>query len=185
MVIISFSFAISNSRRWGDKFTVTGTWENGKMWFRSNDARGMGAYVPLNGTTSTWSWVEAHAMDNGAALDAGNISEMTFVPGTEGFGLLGKKFVAWTSITKGNDKPRLQIVQSDATTLDNMVATFDNLATRLVFEAPLQSENDFEAAAASGDNTVCDCCVREINGEIYIAAIGQKAGLSVFKMTAK
>lgn len=216
---------ISNSRRWGDKFTVTGTWENGKMWFRSNDARGMGAYVPLNGTTSTWTWVEAHAMDNGTALDAANISEMTFVPGTEGFGLLntnsavgahvmsgnthgaytevkvypalaktfgynffsfaGEKFVAWTSIAKGNDKPRLQIVQSDATTLDNMVATFDNLATRLVFEAPLQSENDFEAAAAGGGNTVCDCCVREINGEIYIAAIGQKAGLSVFKMTAK
>ena len=216
---------IANSRRWGDKFTVTGTWENGKMWFRSNDARGMGAYVPLNGTTSTWDWVEAHAMDNGTALDAANISEMTFVPGTEGFGLLntnsatgahvmsgnahgaytevkvypalaktfgynffsfaGEKFVAWTSIAKGNDKPRLQIVQSDATTLDNMVATFDNLATRLVFEAPLQSENDFEAAAAGGSNTVCDCCVREINGEIYIAAIGQKAGLSVFKMTAK
>ena len=216
---------ISNSRRWGDKFTVTGTWENGKMWFRSNDARGMGAYVPLNGTTSTWTWVEAHAMDNGTALDAANISEMTFVPGTEGFGLLntnsavgahvmsgnaheaytevkvypalaktfgynffsfaGEKFVAWTSITKGNDKPRLQIVQSDATTLDNMVATFDNLATRLVFEAPLQSENDFEAAAVGGGNTVCDCCVREIDGEIYIAAIGQKAGLSVFKMTAK
>lgn len=216
---------ISNSRRWGDKFTVTGTWESGKMWFRSNDERGMGAYVPLNGTTSTWAWVEAHAMDNGTALDAANISEMTFVPGTEGFGLLntnsatgahvmsgnahgaytevkvypalaktfgynffsfaGEKFVAWTSIAKGNDKPRLQIVQSDATTLDNMVATFDNLATRLVFEAPLQSENDFEAAAAGGGNTVCDCCVREINGEIYIAAIGQKAGLSVFKMTAK
>ena len=216
---------IANSRRWGDKFTVTGTWESGKMWFRSNDERGMGAYVPLNGTTSTWTWVEAHAMDNGTALDAANISEMTFVPGTEGFGLLntnsavgahvmsgnahgaytevkvypalaktfgynffsfaGEKFVAWTSIAKGNDKPRLQIVQSDATTLDNMVATFDNLATRLVFEAPLQSENDFEAAAAGGGNTVCDCCVREINGEIYIAAIGQKAGLSVFKMTAK
>ena len=216
---------IANSRRWGDKFTVTGTWENGRMWFRSNDERGMGAYVPLNGTTSTWTWVEAHAMDNGTALDAANISEMTFVPGTEGFGLLntnsavgahvmsgnahgaytevkvypalaktfgynffsfaGEKFVAWTSIAKGNEKPRLQIVQSDATTLDNMVATFDNLATRLVFEAPLQSENDFEAAAAGGGNTVCDCCVREINGEIYIAAIGQKAGLSVFKMTAK
>lgn len=216
---------IANGRRWGDKFTVTGTWENGKMWFRSNDERGMGAYVPLNGTNKTWTWVEAHAMDNGAALDASNISEMTFVPGTEGFGLLntnsavgahvmsgsahgaytevkvypalaktfgynffefaGEKFVAWTSITKGNDKPRLQIVQSDATTLDKMVATFDNLATRLVFEAPLQSENDFEAAAAGGGNTVCDCCVREINGEIYIAAIGQKAGLSVFKMTAK
>ena len=216
---------IANSRRWGDKFTVTGTWESGKMWFRSNDDRGMGAYVPLNGTTSTWNWVEAHAVDNGAAFDAGNISEITFVPGTEGFALLntnssagahvmkgnahgaytevktypalaktfgynffdfaGKKFVAWTSIAKGNDKPRLQIVQSDATTAEKMVETFDNLATRLVFEAPLQSADNFDAAAAGGGNTVCDCCVREINGEVYIAAIGQKAGLSLFKVTAK
>lgn len=216
---------IENGRRWGDKFTVTGTWENGRMWFRSNDARGMGAYVPLNGTTSTWNWVEAHAVDNGSAFDAGNISEITFVPGTEGFALLntnsdlgahvmkgnghaaytevktypalaktfgynffefaGQKFVAWTSIVKGNDKPRLQIVQSDATTVEKMVETFDNLATRLVFEAPLQSEDNFEAAAAGGGNTVCDCCVREINGEVYIAAIGQKAGLSLFKVTAK
>ena len=66
-----------------------------------------------------------------------------------------------------------------------MVETFDNLATRLVFEAPLQSADNFDATAAGGGNTVCDCCVREINGEVYIAAIGQKAGLSLFKVTAK
>lgn len=216
---------ISSGRRWGDKFTVTGTWENGKMWFRSYDSRGMVGYVPLNGTNTTWNWVEAHAVDNGSAFDAGNISEVSWVPGTTGFCILNtnsalgahvmsgnasgaysevktyptlaktfgynffevgdNKFVAWASLKNGNALPRLQIVQSDATTLDKMVETFDNLATRLVYEAPLQNANDMNTAGVGGGNTVCDCCVREINGEIYIAAMAQKAGLSVFKVTAK
>lgn len=216
---------ISSGRRWGDKFTVTGTWENGKMWFRSYDSRGIVGYVPLNGTNTTWNWVEAHAVDNGSAFDAGNISEVSWVPGTTGFCILNtnsalgahvmsgnasgaysevktyptlaktfgynffevddNKFVAWASLKNGNDLPRLQIVQSDATTLDKMVETFDNLETRLVYEAPLQNANDMNTAGVGGGNTVCDCCVREINGEIYIAAMAQKAGLSVFKVTAK
>ena len=95
------------------------------------------------------------------------------------------KFVAWTSIAKGNDLPRLQIVQSDATTLDGMIETFDNLATRLVFEAPLQHAEDLTLNGVGGGHTVCDCCVREINGETYIAALSQKAGLSLFKVTLK
>ena len=216
---------VASGRRWGDKFTVTGTWENGKMWFRSFDDRGMVGYFPLNGTNTTWSWVEAHAVDGGSAFDANNISEATWVPGTEGFCLLNtnstagahvmsgnahgaysevktytslaktfgynffeaadEKFVAWVSLANGNDKPRLQIVQSDATTKENMVATFDNLATRLVYEAPLQNADDMNTAGVGGGNTVCDCCVREIDGTIYIAAMAQKAGLSLFKVTAK
>ena len=216
---------VSNGRRWGDKFTVTGTWENGKMWFRSYDDRGMVGYFPLTGTNTTWDFVEPHAVDGGSAFDANNISEVTWVPGTEGFCLLNtnstagahvmsgnahgaysevktysslaktfgynffeaadEKFVAWVSLANGNDKPRLQIVQSDATTKENMVATFDNLATRLVYEAPLQNADDMNTAGVGGGNTVCDCCVREIDGTIYIAAMAQKAGLSLFKVTAK
>ena len=216
---------ISSGRRWGDKFTVTGTWEDGKMWFRSFDSRGMVGYVPLNGTNTTWSWVEAHAVDNGSAFDAENISEVSWVPGTTGFCILNtnsdlgahvmsgnasgaysevktyptlaktfgynffevgdNKFVAWASLKNGNALPRLQIVQSDATTLDKMVETFNNLETRLIYEAPLQNANDMNTAGVGGGHTVCDCCVREINGEIYIAAMAQKAGLSLFKVTAK
>lgn len=215
---------ISNGRRWGDKFTVTGTWENGKMWFRSYDSRGMVGFVPLSGENTTWSWVEAHPVDNGNAIDADNISEVTWVPGTEGFCLLNtnsdlgahvmsgtsgaytevksyptlaktfgynffevgdNKFIAWTSLVYGKESPRLQIVQSDATTVEKMVETFDNLYTRLVFEAPLQNADDMTVPGVGGGHTVCDCCVREINGELYIAAIAQKAGLSLFKVTAK
>ena len=215
---------ISSTRRWGDKFTVTGTWENGKMWFRSYDSRGMVGFVPLSGENTTWDWVEAHPVDNGNAIDANNISEVTWVPGTEGFCLLNtnsdfgahvmsgtsgaytevksyptlaktfgynffevgdNKFIAWTSLVYGKESPRLQIVQSDATTVEKMVETFDNLSTRLVFEAPLQNADDMTVPGVGGGHTVCDCCVREINGELYIAAIAQKAGLSLFKVTAK
>ena len=66
-----------------------------------------------------------------------------------------------------------------------MVTTFDNLATRLVYEAPLQNASDMNTDGVAGGNTVCDCCVREIDGTIYIAAMAQKAGLSLFKVTAK
>ena len=122
-------------------------------------------------------------MDGGSEIKTYPALAKTF--GYNIFEAPGEKFVAWTSLIKGNDKPRLQIVQSDASTLAKMQDTFDNLATRLVYEAPLQNADEMDTAGVGGDNTVCDCCVREINGEIYIAAMAQKAGLSLFKVSAK
>lgn len=132
---------------------------------------------------STTSSIGAHLMNGGTEVKTYPALAKTF--GYNFFEAAGEKFVAWTSLIKGNDKPRLQIVQSDASSLAKMQDTFDNLATRLVYEAPLQNADNMDTAGVGGDNTVCDCCVREINGEIYIAAMAQKAGLSLFKVSAK
>lgn len=190
----------SNAKYWvrtyqGDDTMTAYAWpSNGWTWLEasrmdtSNDKGNIGeiAWYPGNNSycmISTNSTVGAHLMSGSTEVKAYPSLAKSF--GFNFFEVGDNKFVAWVSLKNGNDLPRLQIVQSDASTLDKMEETFDNLATRLVYEAPLQNANDMNTAGVGGGNTVCDCCVREINGEIYIAAMAQKAGLSVFKVTAK
>lgn len=93
----------------------------------------------------------------------------------------GTKYAAWVSMAQGGEKPRLQIVEVDGSSLTTLKAGLDAYPTNVVFEAPIQSESDFTVAGAStGINA--DCAVRVINGEVYIAAMGWKNGLSVFKL---
>ena len=178
----------------GDTMTAIVWPGNGFTWLEpsrkdtNDDANTIGelAWYPGQASyclISTTSSIGAHLMNGGTEVKTYPALAKTF--GYNFFEAAGEKFVAWTSLIKGNDKPRLQIVQSDASTLDKMQDTFDNLATRLVYEAPLQNADNMEAEGVGGGNTVCDCCVREINGEIYIAAMAQKAGLSLFKVSAK
>lgn len=164
------------------------TWLEGDAKNTDSDSNNIGelAWYPGQDSyclISTTSVVGAHLMNGANEVKTYPALAKTF--GYNFFEAAGEKFVAWTSLFNGNDKPRLQIVQSDASTLEKMQATFDNLATRLVYEAPLQNADDMDTAGVGGGNTVGDCCVREINGEIYIAAMAQKAGLSLFKVTAK
>ena len=89
-----------NARRLGDKVSVEGNYQDGKLWFRSNDKDGMvcavifqegwGAQYPNNDDKSwkgadVWNWVEARGKM--PVKDANNISEY-YTFGTGNYGLI-------------------------------------------------------------------------------------------------
>lgn len=67
----------ANGRRFGDRISIEGTYQNGRVWYRSYSA-GMTAYIKLSSTYSdgfngshAWNWVEAlgtTASDDGDAM---------------------------------------------------------------------------------------------------------------------
>lgn len=220
---VTVTTAASN-RRWGDKFTVDGTWESGNTWWRSYDDRGMVGFIPLQGKTKdegfNWNWYEAHAIDGGTAFDANNISEVTWYPSTTGYCILntnseagahlmegkehakytevatypalartfgwnffeieGEKHIAFVSMAEGAAKPSLQVIKGDGSSLDALKATLDAYPSNVIFKAYLQDPLSIEVEGFGG-MYAGDCCVREIDGRIYIAAGTNKVGLSMFR----
>ena len=56
---------------------------------------------------------------------------------------------------------------------------------KVVFEAPVQDGMDATVVSpCPATHSTGDCVVREINGEIYMAAMIQNVGISVFKLNA-
>ena len=136
----------------------------------------------LIGTNSS---TALYLMSGTSAAGAGTVNtkyeKLKNTLGVNFFEYNGVKYVAWVSMANGGNKPRLQIVELDGSSLASLKTGLDAYPHNVVFEAPIQSESDFAAAGANG-GVNADCAVRVINGEVYIAAMGWKNGLSVFKL---
>ncbi|MBQ3722632.1 MAG: hypothetical protein II851_02875 [Bacteroidales bacterium] len=100
----------------------------------------------------------------------------------------GKRYVAYTRQVSSTDG-RVLIMEGAAT--DDWQTLID--AHKVVYQASIQNdvafydgdwhqEMDVESPKASGHSGM-DLAVREIDGALYIAAIKQNVGLSLFKMT--
>ena len=221
------AYNLGAARRFGDKFTVSGTWQSGIIWLRSNQAAPLEAVIPItNGALQTW--IDGHRITNsddnciseiswypvsdktipnyclmsttsdkgvhlmtgcstaGTATEAATFPELAKTWGYQFFEFEGEKFIAWVSLKYGNDKPRLQIIKGDGSTLETLKEALSNLKANMVAEYALSNEdNDLSVGGKAATKTLADCAVRVINGTVYIAALGEEGGLSLFKLTAK
>lgn len=220
-------YQLDAARRFGDKFSVTGTWQSGTIWLRSNQVSPLEAVLPINnGALQTW--IDAYRITNS---DDNCISELSWYPvddntkqdyclmsttsdqgvhlmkgcstkgtateeavfpelaktwGYQFFEFNGEKFIAWVSLKYGNDKPRLQIIKGDGSSLETLKSALSQLKANMVAEIALSNEaNDLTVAGKAASKTLADCAVRVINGTVYVAALGEEGGLSLFKLTAK
>lgn len=220
-------YNLDAARRFGDKFTVSGTWQSGIIWLRSNQDNPLEAVIPINaGKLQTWidayritneddnciseiSWypvsdntkadycLMSTTSDSGVHLmtgctTAGAATEYAVYPAlakTFGYNFFeydGEKYIAWTSLKNGNSKPRLQIIKGDGSSLVTLDAALANYEKNLIAEFALSNEeNDLNKGGNEASKTLCDCAVRVIGDEVYIAALGEECGLSLIKISAK
>ena len=89
----------------------------------------------------------------------------------------GQDCIAFVSLFD-KSKPKLVILKGSWSSVDALKDALDT--QNVLYEAPLQSKDDMDAEGLSGANSVGDCCVRIIDGKVYIAAMAQRTGLSVF-----
>lgn len=69
-------YSLNSARRFGDKFSVSGTWQSGIIWLRSNQDNPLEAIIPINnGALQTW--IDAYRITN---EDDGCISEISWYP---------------------------------------------------------------------------------------------------------
>lgn len=148
-------------------------------------------YPAENGTVADYCLIGTNSstalylMSGTSAAGAGTVNaqydNLKNTLGVNFFEYNGTKYIAWVSMAEGGQYPRLQVVEGDGSSLATLKAALDTYPENVVFEAPLQHESDF-TAAGSNTGVNADCSVRVVNGEVYIAAMGWKNGLSVFKL---
>ena len=208
-------------RRLGDKFTISGTWQSGRMYFGDNDGT-RNAVVYYNVTDGlfgeSWGTVDhAQPAKFDLTVNAG-LGEYTVHPKDHAFVLLtstenavmlkntnvvsswnkdpqlamtfgynffsskGKNYIAYFKLDPETHARGSVVVLNDPT---GAAADFQKTLEEqdIAFTAPLQDALDPTAISPiTASPYLGDCVVREINGEIYMAALLNGGGLSVFKM---
>jgi len=69
-------YNLNSARRFGDKFSVSGTWQSGVIWLRSNQDNPLEAIIPIN-SGALQTWIDAYRITN---EDDACISEMSWYP---------------------------------------------------------------------------------------------------------
>lgn len=214
---------VEDWRRYGDRYTVTGTWKEGQLWFQTWSDGGTAKTIGFNlqnGTITN----PTDPIDYYIANPKAGIKDVTWYPGWDNVlitengkgtfyttGAPGPNgWVKWDelasspdlSLTYGynffefHDQNFIAYVQLDGENAvrGKLVIIDDNSETPADFPAqlaaqtnarlfPLQHEDDFEAkSCVTAASSVADCTVWEIGGNMYVAALMQGCGLSVFQL---
>lgn len=223
-------YDLAAARRFGDRMSFSGTWQDGKFWFRSNqDGDALVGYIPVkNGEVQNWIkgyritvadykcfsevyWTPQsngdiqdycligtnsekglHLMtgcatvatpgdvDISAAVELACYPELACTYGWNFFEYNGIKLMAFVSV-KDKAHPMVQVIKGDYTTAEGLKAALDAYGEEtIVFSAPLQDQYDATVAGFDKGVQQGDCCVREINGQLYLVAGGCGVGLSMF-----
>lgn len=205
---------VSDWRRYGDRISVSGTWQNGKIWAPSQSGTKVMGFGIVNGATDSskreYCWFDTFG---------GGLAEVTLYPGTtEALLTTASSAGWWTPNTAGATHsggfwPKWDVVGSDAAlngafsfqffTYEEQdyiayVQLSDNTHANLVvvedkgdFKSSLASDKlftlplyDGDKASCAAGNTYGDCAVVTIDGELHIVAMMQGGGLSIFKVSS-
>lgn len=118
----------------------------------------------------------------GAATELGVYPKLACTFGWNFFEYKGIKLMAFVSVLD-KTRPTVQVIKGDYTTISGLKAALDAYGEdTIVFSAPLQDQYDNEVCGFKKGMFLGDCCVREINGEIYMVAGTCAVGLSMFRL---
>lgn len=205
----------SDWRRYGDRISVTGTWQNGTIWAASQSGTKVMGFGIQDGATSAdlrkYCWFDTFG---------GGLAEATTYPGTNeailttassaGFwtpnangethsGGFWPKWDAGTTVPALNGAFSFQFFSFEGKDYIAYVQLPDNTHANLVivedkggFETSLTSDKIFELPLYEGDKASCaagntygDCAIVTVNSKLYIVAMMQGGGLSIFEVQSK
>lgn len=203
---------VSDWRRYGDRISVSGTWQDGTIWVASNSGTKVMAFHIEDGATEAalreYCWFDTFA---------GGLAEATYYPETEeaivttaasaGFWTpnaagevhTGGSWPKWDAVSTVadlngafsfqfftyNEKNYIAYVQLPDSSHCNLVVVEDlgGFAASLAGEPVFTAPlYDGEEASCPAANTYGDCSVVEIDGALHIVAMMQGGGLSIFKL---
>lgn len=203
---------VSDWRRYGDRISVSGTWQNGKIWAPSQSGTKVMGFGIANGATDAsmreYCWFDTFG---------GALAEVTLYPGTTealltsassaGYwtpNTAGEKHSGgfWPKWDAGNAAPELNgafsfqfftvadvdyiaYVQLKDNTHAYLVVVEDkgSLAESLASNKLFNLPlHEGDAASCAAGNTYGDCAVVTVNDKLHIVAMMQGGGLSIFEV---
>ena len=217
VILAQFAWDSANSvedwRRYGDRFFVTGTWQDGKIWLPSYNANKIVCLSVANGARTA---VEQFAA--GESSPEG-IKDFTAWEGTDKQYLITNNSVANLVAPTGNKSAQGWDELSLSSAVSTAVGTWGynffkfngkdyiaysklngkkacieiiefntNLGTSIatpnvLMQIPIHSAASLDSELATGN--IADCSVRVINDVPYIAALTRDGALTVYKLVLK
>ena len=204
----------SNARRMGDRISVSGTYQSGRIWYRQSLSASMTAWLSVtNGTTPSYGFDALGAMPLGDAESMGEyqdfgkfglvstnsgvglhlvngLEEVKVYPslkrcyGWSPFEFNGKNYLAFLHMAGGTNKPIVTVLEGESDTVSHLQATLDNYNVVLQGSIASADPTDLSATTAYATNNQGDCSVRIIDGVPYIMGFA-RGGLAVFKVVMK
>ena len=199
---------VEDWRRYGDRFFVTGTWQDGKIYLPSFNAGKTVILSVANGARTAVTQITA------TTNSPDGIKDLTVYPGDTKLFLTnneianlvapdGSKTNGWdTYVLSGTSTNGVGTWGYNFFTLGKknyiayarisgkkawveVIEDKGDLLTSLadqsgIMKAPLHSATDLEAEHATGN--LADCCVRTIGSDVYIVGLTRDGGAAVFKM---
>jgi|GEM_PF-5139721 len=215
VILAQFAWDSANNvtdwRRYGDRFYVTGTWQDGKIYLPAFDGNKIVVLSVANGARTA---VEQYAA---GSYNPSGIKDLTVYPGASELFLTNGSIANLVAATGGKSNGWDEYALSSASA--NGVGTYGynffsfngkdyiayarisgnkawvevivdkgDLLTSLaaqegLMKSPIHSASDLDSTHATGG--LADCSVRIIGGEPYIAALTRDGGLIVDKMVLK
>lgn len=99
--------------------------------------------------------------------------------GIQVFTFNDQKYMALARLSDGETGATLRIIPLVGETLKSAIEAVD---PNKVFTYGLVDPDDYKATGFKSGNALADCTLRVINGETYIAAMSEGAGISLFKL---
>lgn len=209
--------------RLGDRFTVEGDWQSGRLiFFNWQATTPRNAYVfnisngKINATpeiinldttlgnlgqigclyrysSTEYMWAGVGGVDAYPSVYSVNgntftqslklSNELGFTYPMHGIGFFtfnGQNYMSFVRLENSFKDATLRIMELNYDTLKESIEK-NNISTN-VYVQGLGDPDEYGITAGSNGNGLGDAVVREINGEIYIAAMAQGAGVSLFKL---
>ena len=220
---------VNDFRRYGDRYTVKGTWEDGELWFHTwhadGAARGKTVVFTLAAGKITNPEDPKSYLIDGTANEATAIREVVLYPGWDDvlvtrhnaaatfhntkdgsdngwlkwnktedlpefklsygynfFEFHDKRFIAYMQLdAEQGSTGRLIIIEDKGASPSDFPAQLKAQAGRLEF--PIQNADSFDTpASVKAESSLGDCTAWEVDGNLYIAALLQGGGLSLFQL---
>ncbi len=149
-----------------------------------------GAIYRYSDTEYIWGGTAAHssvqALNGTTFTETLTLSTMSdkFVNPMHGinfFEFNDQKYMTFVKLENANKDASLNIIELNYATLAESLEKSN--ITEVCYKRYLASDGNEAISAEANGNSLTDADVRVINGEVYIAAISSKAGISLFKLT--
>ena len=202
-------------RRYGDRFFVTGTWQDGKIWLPAfNSPKTVvlsvknGARTDVTqihgGTYSPDGIKDLTVYPGGSEIFLTNVSIANLLKATGGTANGWQEYTLDVASTKGkgtfgynffefNGKKYIAYARLVDST-HGQIEVIEDQGSEASFVASVDAQaglltgplhNKDASVAAAASSTLVDCSVRVIDGEVYIAGLLQNGGAALYKMVLK
>ena len=162
------------------------------------DGTGVGAYYPFpenikagvyaarEARKAWWSSTEKDPFTatggNACTLEQFGSGYYLNVPSIQYIEFCGKRYVAYTRQVSGSDG-RLIIIEGKETDDWKTIINTRKVVYQAAIQENAEMKDEYKESPKSSGNSGFDLAVREIDGALYIAAVKQNVGLSLFKMS--